>query len=115
MEKNFKQKLILGLSIGFFTFILIYGFFTTKEWILGINIKNLNITDNQTFTENPVKITGNAENASYISINDREIFIQKNGDFEEYVALLPGYNILEVKAKDKFGNEDIINYKLLLN
>ncbi len=115
MEKNFKQKLILGISITFFVFILIYGFSRTEKWILGIKIKNLNITDNQTFEENPIKITGNADKASYVSINNREIFIQKNGNFEEYIALLPGYNILEVKAKDKFGNEDIINYKLLLN
>ena len=115
MENNFKKNLIIGIASTFFVFILIYGIFRSKEVIFGVNIKDLNIQNYQSFTENPVKITGNSKNALFLSINDREINIDKEGNFQEDIALLPGYNILEIKAKDKFGNQDFINYKLLLN
>lgn len=115
MQKDFKKQMNTGVFIIFFIFIVMYGFFQARSIILGVKIKDLNIQNNSVFQENPVKITGNTKNAIFVSVNDREITIDKNGNFEEHIALLSGYNILEIKAEDKFGNQDIVNYKLILN
>lgn len=51
-----------------------------------------------------VEIKGNAQNAVYLSLNGQEIFIDKNGEFSEPVALLPGLGVITLDAADKFGN-----------
>ena len=50
-----------------------------------------------------VEIKGNAKNAVYLTLNGKEIYIEKNGDFSEPVALLPGLDVISINAKDKFG------------
>ncbi|MEK7564197.1 MAG: hypothetical protein AAB510_01335 [Patescibacteria group bacterium] len=113
MDQNTKKIIkISGLSI-FFLVIFIYAFFVSKDLIFGVRIKNVNITDGIKITENILNINGNAKNATHIKLNGREISINQNGDFNETVALLPGFNIINIKAEDKFGYVDEKNYKLM--
>jgi len=113
MERDFKQTLKIGLIVVFSIFILVYGFFQARDIIFGVKIAEVNIVDGSTITENPLNITGNARNAIFISLNGREISIDKDGNWNEHIALLSGYNIIEIKAEDKFGNKDEKNYKLI--
>lgn len=50
-----------------------------------------------------VTVRGNAKNAVHLTINEREIFIDKDGNFKEYVSPLPGHSVIAIFAKDKFG------------
>lgn len=113
MEKDFKTKLIIGVTVFFSLFILVYAGYQFKNVIFGIQIENVNIVDGSSINENPLRITGVAEHAIYVSLNGREISIDKNGNWDETIALLSGYNIIEIEAKDKFGNTDAKNYKLM--
>ena len=36
-------------------------------------------------------------------MNDRKIFIDQQGNFKEKILLSYGYNIITMKANDKFG------------
>jgi hypothetical protein len=36
-------------------------------------------------------------------LNDRQIFVDKDGTFNEELLLSPGYNVWTIQAKDKFG------------
>ncbi|KKP86254.1 MAG: hypothetical protein UR90_C0034G0002 [Parcubacteria group bacterium GW2011_GWC1_35_8] len=113
MNTNAKKILqIASLSI-FFLIIIIYAFFRSHDLLYGIKIQNVNITDGAKVTESVLKITGNAKNAINITLNGREISISENGDFNETIALLSGYNVINIKAKDKFGYIDEKNYKLM--
>lgn len=113
MTKDVKKIIkIITLSL-LFLFILIYIFFRSYDLIFGVKIKNVNINDNTVTTENLIKITGNAKNAKNLYLNGREITVEKNGDFGEYIALISGYNIIEIKALDKFGSKDEKNYKII--
>lgn len=113
MRSNAKKILKIILLSLFFLFIIIYAFFTSKDLIFGIKIKNVNIIDNSKVTENIIKITGNAKNAIKLTLNDREISVDQKGNFDETITLLLGYNIISIKAQDKFGNNDEKNYKLI--
>jgi hypothetical protein len=108
-KKIFK---IASLSI-FLLFIIIYAFFISKDLIFGVKIKDVNIIDGARITDNIIKITGNAKNAVNLTLNDRIISIDQQGNFNETIALLSGYNIISLKAKDEFGNSDEKNYKLI--
>lgn len=113
MRQDSKKILkIVSFSI-FFIFILTYAFLTSKNLIFGVKITNVNITDGAKVSESIIEITGNAQNAINLTLNGREIVIDKDGNFHETIILLPGYNIVNIKAKDKFGHIDEKNYKLI--
>jgi hypothetical protein len=113
MQKDAKKIVkIVSLSL-LFLFVIIFAFINSKDLIFGVKIKNVNITDGEKFTGSLLRITGNAKHAVNLFIDDREISIDQGGNFDETVALLPGYNIISIKAKDKFGHSDEKDYKLI--
>ncbi len=103
---------IVSLSV-FFIFIIVYAFVTSKDLIYGVKITNVNIVDGAKMTESILKVNGNAKNAINLTLNGREISIDQQGNFEETIALLMGYNVINITALDKFGNVDEKNYKLI--
>lgn len=115
MEITWSSKKILKIVLlsAFLLFIIIYSFFRAKDVVLGVKIIDVNIVDGQKVTDNILKITGNARNAVSLTLNDRIISIDQKGNFNETIALLSGYNVISIKAKDEFGNSDEKNYKLI--
>ncbi len=120
MNQDVKKISKIILVSVLFLFIVSYAFFRSKDLIFGVKIKNVNIVDLPTGQAGGTKvetniqnITGTAKNAVDISINDREISIDQDGNFNETIALLPGYNIIDIKAQDKFGHVDEKNYKII--
>lgn len=103
--KEIKSKNInwwIGLVSCTMLFVFIGGFaFMKMQFIFkGVQIEaNIN-RDNSSIAE----IKGNAKNATHISLNGREIFIDKEGFFTEPIALLPGFSVTTLEAQDKFGN-----------
>src|SRR6266571_5179997 len=106
MNTNAKKIVkIVGLSV-FFLLIILYAFFRSSDLIFGVKIRNVNIKDGSTVTSPTMEVTGVAKNAIFLSLNGREISVDQEGNFNETIALLPGYNIINLKAKDKFGHVD---------
>lgn len=111
MNQNAKKIIGIGGLIVFFILILIYALFVSKNLLFGIKIKNVDFNNlpaqqYKTYTDNVIKITGNAKNAVIITLDGREISIDQQGNFNETIALLPGYNIININAQDKFGYTD---------
>ena len=113
MNQDTKKIIKISFVSILFLLIIIYAFFTSKNLIFGVKIKNVNIADGMKMEANVIKITGNAENASVLTLNGRVISINQKGDFEETVALAVGYNIIDINAQDKFENNDNKIYKLI--
>ena len=103
----------MGGVFIFFILMMGYAVFVSKDLLFGVKIKGISLEDGATYTENVQKITGNARNAIHLTLNGREISISQAGDFEETIALLSGYNIVNIRAEDKFGYVDEENYKLI--
>lgn len=49
-------------------------------------------------------VSGEARNATLVSINGREIFTDESGHFAEELLLAEGLNTITVRAQDRFGN-----------
>ncbi len=113
MTQDFKKILKFSIFGIFLLVIVAYGFFRSQDLIFGVKIKDVNVVDGQTFHESVVEITGNAKNAVNLSLNGRNVSIDKDGNFSETIALLSGYNVISLEATDKFGNNDQKNYKLI--
>ena len=114
MKSDSKKILKILIISVFFLFILIFGFFRSYNLILGVKIRNVNIQDGAKYADSELKVTGNAKNAKNLTLNGREITIDKEGYFDETITLSPGYNIITITAVDKFGHVDEKNYKLML-
>ncbi|MEI6580854.1 MAG: hypothetical protein WCO07_01635 [bacterium] len=113
MNKDAKKILkIVSVSV-FFLFIIIFAFINSMDLVFGVKIKNVNIVDGSKVTNSIIDITGVAKNAVNLTLNGREISIDKAGNFNETIALSSGYNIITIKARDKFGNSDEKDYKLI--
>jgi hypothetical protein len=113
MTQDVKKIVKIGGLSFFFFLIIVYAFFVSKDLIFGVKIRNVSLTNGSTVTENVINITGNARNAILLSLDGREISVDQQGNFKETIALLPGYNIINIKAKDKFGDTDEKNYKIM--
>ena len=113
MMNNTKRILEIIFFSVFFIFIIIFVFFRSHDLIFGVKIKNVNLKDGSVVTENLIKVTGIAKNAITLELNGREISVDQNGNFKETIALLSGYNIISIVAKDKFGYVDRKNYQLI--
>ena len=118
MNTSAKKILQIASLAVFFLLIGSYAFFSSRDLIFGVQIKNVNLDglpaqSGTKVTNSVVEITGNAKNAINLTLNGREISIDETGNFNETIALLSGYNIINMKAKDKFGYSDEKNYKLM--
>jgi hypothetical protein len=92
----FEILLVVLLVLG-------YGFFRVKDLIAGPVIELASPIDGATVSSPLVEVKGKAFRISLISLNNRQIFTDKNGNFREPLLLADGYNQIEIKAKDKFG------------
>ena len=113
MNASVKKITKIAILCLFFLFIIVYAFFRSHDLIFGVKIKNVDIVDGAVFTDSVLQVTGNAKNAINLTLNGREISIDQEGNFNEVVALLLGYNVISIKAIDKFGYGDEKNYKLI--
>ena len=103
MERN--AKFILGTSVLILAVVGIgvYAYLQSREFRAGPMVTITSPDNGSTFTDPAITVSGTAENVAYLSLNDSPIFVNTKGTFTEKLLLLPGYNILSVKARDQFG------------
>lgn len=111
-EKNIKWWIGTGSCVLLFVFIGIFVYAKMNFIWRGVQLDAiLERTDNPKI----VTIKGNAEKAVHLTINGREIFIDKEGNFTEVVSPLPGYSVITLFAKDKFGKTAEKKFELYTN
>jgi len=100
--KNQNMKWWIGVVACTLLFLTILIFSYIK---MGFIFKGVKIVANlQQQTDSPLTtISGQAAKATVLTLNGREIFIDKQGNFSESIAMLPGYSVVTLMAKDKFG------------
>lgn len=87
---------ILGLII------IGYSLFQAQKLLRGPIIEIYTPENGATYSQTLIEIEGRARNISYLNLNDKAIFTDKDGYFKEKLLLSPGYNIIKLDAKDKF-------------
>jgi len=88
--------------VALFSIIMIFSYEKMVFMIKGVKIE---AKIEQTKDSPLAVISGKAEKAIYLSLNGREIFVDKDGNFSESVAMLPGFSIVTLSAEDKFGKK----------
>jgi hypothetical protein len=83
--------------------VVYYASFQSRELLAGPYIAFDSPINGEIVSESMVTITGSAERIAFLRLNGRQIFVDENGMFEEKLPLLPGHNIMELRATDRFG------------
>ncbi len=77
----------------------------TRDLIFGSPLVIKAVKDGATLSEGFLPISGVARHARSVLINGRDTLLDRDGNFADGVILSPGYNIVEIATKDKFGKE----------
>jgi hypothetical protein len=103
MKKQITPQFILGIlgTLGLFGFI---GY-NVKDIVIGAPLSVRMVKDGATVADPYLPITGNARHAQQVHINGRQVPIDQEGNFSDGVILSPGYNIVTITQKDRFGNQ----------
>jgi len=105
MNRDTKFYFRLTVVILFGLFILGYSYFQARKLIGGPSLVIESPQNGATLTESLVDIRGTARNVKEVSLNDRPIFTDEEGHFEEKLLVPPGYTIITLKAEDRFGRK----------
>ena len=98
--RKFMKMGIISLCV---VFIIGYSLYEAKKLVTGPNITLTYPLNGATVSDSLLPITGIAKNTTNISLNDKKIYVDEKGNFNEQVLLSYGYNVVSVKAEDKFG------------
>lgn len=98
---NIKKFLLIVAVL----LLIVYGFFNARNMLTGPTLDILNPTNLVETEQNILTVKGIVKNATFISLNEKPIFINQDGIFEEKLLLSPGSNIIQIKARDRFKKE----------
>lgn len=79
--------------------------YNIKDTIVGAPLSVRMVKDGSTVADPFLPIEGNAKHAKQVHINGRPVIIDQEGNFSDGVILSPGYNVVTISQKDKFGKE----------
>ena len=105
MNRNALFYLHTGSLILLIIVIIGYSFYQARTIIFGPSITLTSPLDGQTYMQPLIDISGVAKNTNYLTLDDRPIFTDKKGNFDEKLLLAPGYNVIKLDAGDKFGKK----------
>jgi hypothetical protein len=80
-----------------------YGLFEARRIIAGPEIVITSPENGSATSTTGVIISGNAQNISFLTINDRPYYTDKQGDFTELISAPTGFTVFTVAATDRFG------------
>lgn len=96
-------RLALGFGSIFFIAFLAWGGFRFTNFV-GSPKLNIHEPAGDSMISAPIiKVSGEAEKESSLTVNGREITIDENGSFNQFLELAAGLNALEFVVKDRFG------------
>jgi hypothetical protein len=111
-SKNMKWWIGIISCVTLFAIIIIFGYEKMSFVFNGVKIEaTLEQKDGSSLSI----VKGNALKATYVALNGREIFIDKDGNFSESIAILPGFSIITLNARDKFGKTAEKKFEVVLD
>ena len=112
MKIDIKPK--YGFLIILLILLIAYSLYQARALLVGPQIWIGNPQDGDTVEDPLVIMEGQSKNIAWISLNDRQIFTDENGQWSEKLLVSPGLSIMTVKARDRFGRKTEKNVKIVL-
>jgi hypothetical protein len=104
-----------GIWLILFLLFIAYSLFQGRFVILGPSIHITSPKDGARLDTQVYTLTGVAKNIAYISLNDRQIFVDPEGNFSEKLIAARGLSIITVRARDRFGRQKEQTVRVVYN
>ncbi len=91
------------LLLILFIIIIGYAAYQASDIVRGPAIDLSSPNDGLTEEDGLTVLTGLARRLAYLSLDDNQIFTNSAGQFKEKLLLAPGYNIIKLRAEDRFN------------
>lgn len=106
----------LWLVFGIIVITLIFGYFwhQISYVIYPPAIKITQPVSDVTTKEKSIEILGQTESDVYLTINGKEVYVDKGGNFQNVVNLELGLNIFKIEAKDRLGKTNAVVRKIMV-
>jgi hypothetical protein len=102
MNRNALSTLKISAYVLLGLVIVGYSLFQGWKILVGPVIHLYTPENGATYSQSLIEVAGRARNTSYLHLDDRAIFTDKDGYFKEKLLLSPGLNIIKLDATDKF-------------
>ena len=79
-----------------------------------LNLENPS-TEDVVSAEAVLELAGRVSPGAALTVNNDPVYPEESGDFKKSVELLPGLNVLEIKAVSRFGKESKIIRRVTFN
>ena len=99
-SKNIKWWIGIISCIALFAVISVFGYKNMCFVFKGVEI---NASIEKSSDTSLATVIGKAPRATHLTLNGREIFVDKDGNFNETISVLPGFSVITINAEDKFG------------
>jgi len=102
-----ETKLYLKVTLIILFLIILFGYTIFEIWnyATGPKLTVSSPINGSVVSESLISINGCGKNTKKITLNNRAITVDESGVFQEQILLSYGYNILELKAEDRFGKQ----------
>jgi len=103
-------------SIFFIIFLIAIVWYFSREITFLTAAPDLEI--NSPFTdlivsEESFEVIGKTDPTAFLTINDKKIFIEKDGNFNNLINLVAGVNLIKIKAENRFGKTNEIIRRII--
>lgn len=113
MRFTLKKILSIGSGVLIILVIVFYAYYQSRSIIAGPLIALSEPENNTTSKTSLIMVRGVATHAKELTLQGRQIFIDLEGRFAEQLLLSPGYNIIELTARDAQGRQIIKDLELV--
>lgn len=103
MPRDMKSLLKRIALWGLVCVIIAYAYYQSRAVLAGPQIALSYPQPGSTVTEALISVAGVATHAKELTLDGRPIFVDLEGRFAESLLLHPGYNIIELTARDAQG------------
>ena len=97
----FKIRVIAGTI--FVIALIAYSIFAFYSYFEGPELVVDSPVDGYSTSSPVIHVIGVTKHASSVGMNDRPIYIDESGKFDELAHLELGYNIIKLRIQDRFG------------
>jgi hypothetical protein len=112
-EYKFSIKHIIFASLCLI--VILYCIFQARFVLLGSGVR-ITYPENGALVAAPLlTVEGRAKNIAWISLNDRQIFTDENGFWQEKLMVSSGPSIITVKTRDRFGRVEERSIQVVAN
>lgn len=101
--KNPREYIPATVIFLILTSALIYAYAQGQTYLEGPTLEIKNPLAGSNLTSPLVNVLASVKNASFISLNGRQIYSTEAGEIREQILLPLGYTILTLKVRDRFG------------